>query len=241
MPHSPVPQLSRLVQASRPSLSRQQHNPHWPQMCQGGDTGIPQNKSPPTQNSPCGWGGEFLVNHHYGQDATHVVKTIPVPLWPYPNDHIMSKRESCWGYNYRNSMTLCLLCASTLPPPAGSPRPPEEEGRVFPALGVSQALLPPPARAPETHFGVISKAVVMEKLLVLALSLLQVCRATLPAGHCYMSLSIWAVQILLTTDRTSPNTGQDCSDSANTCWAKMRCLGLFGGTWPCPSFFKVFL
>lgn len=31
----PVPQLSRLTQASRPCLSRQQHNPHWPQIWPG--------------------------------------------------------------------------------------------------------------------------------------------------------------------------------------------------------------
>lgn len=63
---------------------------------------------------------------------------------------------------------------------------------------------------PQRHcFGVMSKAGGMEKLLLLALSLVQVCRATQPAGHCGVSLSIWAVQVHLTTDRISPNMGQE--------------------------------
>lgn len=56
------------------------------------------------------------------------------------------------------------------------------------------------------HFGVISKAGGMEKLLLLALSLVH--RATLQLDT-VMSLSIWAVQVHLTTDRISPSMGQE--------------------------------
>lgn len=44
----------------------------------------------------------------YDQDATHAVKEIPVPLWHSPNEHFGSERYSCWGYNYKNSMTSGL-------------------------------------------------------------------------------------------------------------------------------------
>lgn len=90
----------------------------------------------------------FHINHHYDQNATHVLKQIPVPLWHSPNEHIRLKRDSCWGYKYKNSMTLCSLCGSNLPPPPGPPKAPEEESRVFPGTGVSEAPDLPPARAP---------------------------------------------------------------------------------------------
>lgn len=77
-------------------------------------------------------------------------------------------------------------------------------------MGVSQAL-PHLQPGPQRHcFGVKSKAGGMEKLLFLALSLVQVCRATLPADNCIMSMSVWAVQVHLTTVRISPNMGQLC-------------------------------
>lgn len=150
----------RLVQAARPCLSGQQHLPAsdrashtipvGPRCARehGGGTGIPENKSPSAKNGTHGWGGGFSVNHHCGQDATHMVKQIPVPLWHSPNEHIRSKRDSCRGYNYKNSMTSCSLRGSNLPPPPGPPRAAEEECRVFPGVGVSEALAPAPAWAP---------------------------------------------------------------------------------------------
>lgn len=173
-PH-PVPQLSRLTQASRPCLSRQQHNPHWPQIHQGAGR---WHRHPPKQISIYLYQPLWLGRKPSLRSRCHPHgKKIPLPLWPnVPSEHIMSNRESCWGYNYRNSMTLCLLRGSNLPPPPGPPRAPEKEGRVFPAVGVSLHLQP---GAQRHHFGVISKAGGMEKLLLLALSLVQVCRATL--------------------------------------------------------------
>lgn len=88
------------------------------------------------------------MNHHYGQDATHVVKQTPVPLWPSPNEHIRSKGHSCWGYSYKNNLTLCSLHGSNLPLPPDPPRAPEGEGRVFPGVGVMKVLASSPDSDP---------------------------------------------------------------------------------------------
>lgn len=147
---------SSLVQAARPHLSGQQHLqagchacPHWPQMCQGAGRWHmhPSNQIPLCQEWHF-WLGRGFTLTITDQNATHVVKQIPVPLRHCPNECIRSKRDSCWGYKYKNSMTLCSLRGSNLPPPPGPPGAPEEEGRVFSGTGVSEVLVPPPDRAP---------------------------------------------------------------------------------------------
>jgi len=110
----------------------------------------------------------FHINHHYGQDATHMVKQIPVPLWHSPNEPTWSKRDSCWGYNHKNSMTLCLLRGSKLPPPQTLPGLLKRKAGCF----LEQVLLkpwPPSSQCPQRHgFGVMSNAGEMKELLLLA-------------------------------------------------------------------------
>lgn len=48
--------------------------------------------------------------------------------------------DSCWGYSYKNSMTLRSLHGSNLLPPPGPPRVPEEAGRSFPGAEASEVL-----------------------------------------------------------------------------------------------------
>lgn len=156
MPHStgtcPSAGQCRQVQIARPCLSRQQHllagdcasytilvGPRFARG-HGGWHRQPSKQRLSVKNGIRGWRGRFHVNRHYGQDATHMIKQTPVPLWHSPDMHIRSKRDSCWGYNYKNSMALCQQCGSNLPLPLGSPRATKEEGRVFPGVGVSETL-----------------------------------------------------------------------------------------------------
>lgn len=175
MPHTPgtCPSAGqcRLVQAARPCLSGQQHLPAGDRASHtvpvgprcarehGGGTGIPRNKCPSAKNGTCGWGGGFRVNPHYGQDATHTVRKIPVPLWHSPNEHVWSKKDSCWGYNHKNSTTICLLRVLNLPPPPGSPRVLKKKAGCFLEWGLVRPWPPASSLGPWRHrFGVMSNA-----------------------------------------------------------------------------------